>query len=51
MNPIAMPRPYGYSDNCPGELTLEEYFRRLQVEEPELTPRDTQVGGKRLSQR
>jgi hypothetical protein len=52
-NPIAMPKPYGYVD-CEGEITLEEYFRRLQVEEPELDsyipeidkPRDKQVGGK-----
>lgn len=40
------------------ELTLEEYFRRLQVEEPELDsyipeidkPRDKQVGGKHYHQ-
>lgn len=54
-NPIAMPKPYGYNDK---ELTLEEYFRRLQVEEPELdsyipeldAPRDKQVGGKHYHQ-
>lgn len=54
-NPIAMPKPYGYNDE---ELTLEEYFRRLQIEEPELdsyipeldAPRDKQVGGKHYHQ-
>ncbi len=56
-NPIAMPKPYGYVD-CEGEITLEEYFRRLQIEEPELdsyipeldAPRDKQVGGKHYHQ-
>jgi len=55
MNPVAMPKPYGYVE---AELTLEEYFRRLQVEEPELSsyapeldkPRDKQVGGKHYHQ-
>ena len=40
------------------DLTLEEYFRRLQIEEPELDsyipeldkPRDKQVGGKHYHQ-
>ena len=57
MNPVAMPYPYGYVE-CEGEITLEEYFRRLQVEEPELDsyipeidePRAKQVGGKHYHQ-
>lgn len=47
-SPVAMPAPYGYEK----ELTLEEYFRRLQNSDisddiPELDePRNKQIGGK-----
>lgn len=45
--PVAMPYPYGYES----ELTLEEYFRRLQDSDisddiPEIDePRNKQIGG------
>ena len=47
-SPIAMPYPYGYVE-CKGEITLEEYFKRLQrlngYLDEESSVKSGQVGG------
>jgi hypothetical protein len=47
-NPVAMPGPYGYVE-CEGEITLEEYFKRLQISgkylDDNFSVKSAQVGG------
>lgn len=47
-NPVAMPGPYGYVE-AEGEITLEEYFKKLQLSaqslDEEFSVKSAQVGG------
>ena len=47
-NPVAMPGPYGYVE-AEGEITLEEYFKKLQFSaqslDEEFSVKSSQVGG------
>jgi hypothetical protein len=47
-SPVAMPGPYGYVE-CEGEITLEEYFKKLQLSvqalDEDLSVKSAQVGG------